>query len=466
MTAWPDHAIWWQLHPISFTGADPAARKDPGPGMRPGPSPAGRLPRIEAWLDYVIDLGCNGLALGPVFASESHGYDTVDHYRIDPRLGTGADFDHLIAQCHERGIRLLLDGVFNHVGRGFPAFQDVLAHGRSSAYAPWFVIDFDARKDTGGPDKDADRPDKYAGGFRYADFEGHHGLVALNHAEPAVQDYVADVMRYWLDRGADGWRLDAAYAVPPEFWRTITDRVRRDHPDAWLVGEVLHGDYVAAVRDGGLDSVTQYELWKAIWSSLNDRNFFELAWALGRHNDFAAAFLPLTFVGNHDVTRIASRLGDPRHLPHALAILFTVAGSPSVYAGDEQGFHGVKYERADGDAEIRPAFPASPEDLAPDGWPTYRLHQDLIGLRRRHPWLARSAAQVLTLQNESLGYLATSPDGGSRLAVLLNLSDDKSTFSLGDAPGGGTARLLLGSDNAGAAGSVEPHGWAILELSP
>jgi glycosidase len=470
MSDWPDHAIWWQLHPISFTGAESAARPDMRPGTRPGPSPAHRLPRIEAWLDYLIDLGCNGLALGPVFASESHGYDTVDHYRIDPRLGTGDDFGHLVAQCHERGIRLLLDGVFNHVGRGFPAFQDVLAHGRSSAYASWFVLDWDAQEhaggpgqDAGGPDKDAGGPDEDAGGFRYADFEGHHRLVALNHAEPAVQDYVADVMRHWLDRGADGWRLDAAYAVPPEFWRTVTDRVRRDHPDAWLVGEVLHGDYVAAVRDGGLDSVTQYELWKAIWSSLNDRNFFELAWALGRHNDFAAAFLPLTFVSNHDVTRIASRLEDPRHLPHALAILFTVAGSPSVYAGDEQGFRGVKYERAGGDAEIRPEFPASPEGLLPDGWPTYRLHQDLIGLRRRHPWLARSATQVVTLQNESLGYLATRPDGGPGLAVLLNLSDDKSTFPL---DGAGTVTQLLGSDEAAASGTVEPHGWAILELSP
>ena len=451
MSTWPDHAIWWQLHPISFTGAEPAALPD----MTPAP----RLARIGAWLDYVIDLGGNGLALGPVFASESHGYDTVDHYRIDPRLGTEEDFGHLAAQCRERGLRLLLDGVFNHVGRGFPAFQDVLAHGRSSAYASWFRIDFDADAPDGPGVPD---------GFRYRDFEGSHNLVALNHAEAAVQDYVADVMRYWLDRGADGWRLDAAYAVPLPFWRSVTDRVRRDHPDVWLVGEVLHGDYVAVVRESGLDSVTQYELWKAIWSSLNDRNFFELAWALGRHNDFAAAFLPLTFVGNHDVTRIASRIEDPRHLPHALAVLFTVAGSPSVYAGDEQGFRGVKYERADGDAEIRPAFPASPEDLPPDGWATYRLHQDLIGLRRRHPWLARSVTQPLTLQNEWFGYLATSPDGGSQLAVLLNLSDDKSTFSLGEAAAGVTVTHLLGSgDAAGAvAGSLEPHGWAILELKP
>jgi cyclomaltodextrinase / maltogenic alpha-amylase / neopullulanase len=473
MAAWPDHAIWWQLHPISFTGAEPTATAPPEtappetappetapaqtapaqtvpPGAEHG-AVVSRLPTIEAWLDYVIDLGCNGLSLGPVFASESHGYDTVDHYRIDPRLGTDADFGHLAAQCREHGIRLMLDGVFNHVGRGFAPFQDVLAHGRSSAYASWFVIDFDAD----GPD-----------GFGYADFEGNRNLVALNHAEPAVRDYVTGVMRHWLDRGASGWRLDAAYAVPSAFWHTVTDRVRGDHPGAWLVGEVLQGDYVEAVRDGGLDSVTQYELWKAIWSSLNDQNFFELAWALGRHNDFAAAFLPLTFVGNHDVTRIASRLDDPRHLPHALAVLFTVAGTPSVYAGDEQAFRGVKYDRAGGDAAVRPMFPASPEGLPPDGWATYRLHQDLIGLRRRHPWLARAATEVLTLQNETFGYLAASPDGGSRLAVLLNVSDDKATFPLGDQVAAGTVTQLLGSGDAAEAGGVEPHGWAILELRP
>src|ERR1019366_4539151 len=152
-------------------------------------------------------------------------------------------------------------------------------------------------------------------------------------------------------------------------WRTVTGRVRRDHPRAWIAGELIHGDFVAAIREGGLDSVTQYELWKAIWSSLNDGNFFELAWALDRHDSFAAAFRPLTFVGNHDVTRLASKLADPRHFAHALVILLTVAGTPSIYAGDEQAFRGVKHERADGDAEIRPAFPDSPGDLAPDGWP-------------------------------------------------------------------------------------------------
>ena len=434
MADWPEHAIWWQLHTISFTG--------------PGP-----LTRIEAWLDYLVDLGCNGLLLGPIFASETHGYDTVDYFRIDPRLGTDEDFGHLVEQCQARGVRLLLDGVFNHVGRGFGPFQDVLAHGRASAYAPWFRLDFDA-DGADGADGDPD-------GFGYADFEGHHELVALNHDEPAVQDYVTSVMTHWLDRGASGWRLDAAYAVPAPFWRAVTDRVRATHPDTWLVGEVIQGDYIAAVRDGGLDSVTQYELWKGIWSSLNDRNFFELAHTLTRHNEFAAAFLPQTFVGNHDVTRLASQLTDPEHLPHALAVLFTVAGSPSVYAGDEQAFRGVKYDRAGGDDEIRPAFPDSPDGLAPDGWPTYRLHQDLIGLRRRHPWLARAATEVLTVRNEALAYRASHPGDGPDLAVLLNVSADKVSFDLQ----GRAARYLLGSDDAAASGVLDAHGWAILELA-
>jgi glycosidase len=440
MAGWAEHVIWWQLHPISFTGAAPIA-VDTGALDAAAP----RLSRLEAWLDYLIDLGCNGLALGPVFASESHGYDTVDYFRIDPRLGTDDDFGRLVTASRSRGIRLLLDGVFNHVGRGFPAFQDVRAHGRSSGYANWFRLDFDA----GGPD-----------GFGYADFEGHRNLVALNHAEPAVQDYVSDVMRYWLDRGAAGWRLDAAYAVPVAFWRTVTGRVRRDHPDAWFVGEVIHGDYTAIVRDGGLDSVTQYELWKAIWSSLNDGNFFELAWALDRHNGFAEVFTPLTFVGNHDVTRIASGVGDPRHLPHALAILFTVAGTPSIYAGDEQAFRGVKYDRAGGDEEIRPAFPDTPDGLAPYGWPVYRLHQDLIGLRRRHPWMARARTRVLHLENEALAYESADPAGGAGVVVMLNISDAPVTFPLTGLAG----KPVLGSDSTGE--QLEPHGWAVLELHP
>jgi cyclomaltodextrinase len=187
------------------------------------------------------------------------------------------------------------------------------------------------------------------------------------------------------------------------------------------VGEVIHGDYSAIVRRTGLDAVTQYELWKAIWSSLNDGNFFELAWALERHNTYLETFVPMTFVGNHDVTRLASRLIDDRHLGHALVVLLTTGGTPSIYYGDEQAFRGVKEDRAGGDDAVRPAFPARPEELARYGWPVYRLHQDLAGLRRHHPWLHRARTRVLALAKDQLVYAA---EGGDehRLLVALNLA--------------------------------------------
>jgi cyclomaltodextrinase len=385
---WVRHAVWWQIYPLGFTGAYPAG----------GPDEPHRLGRLHAWLDYAIELGASGLALGPVFASETHGYDTVDHFRIDPRLGDEDDFAALMTAAHDRGLRVLLDGVFNHVGRGHPAFQAVLRDGDRAPAAGWF-----ARQGDG-----------------HATFEGHPGLVALNHAEPAVADLTVDVMRHWLDRGADGWRLDAAYAVPAEFWAGVLARVRERHPEAYIVGEVIHGDYAEFVASSTVDSVTQYELWKAIWSALNSANFFELSWALERHNGFLDGFVPLTFVGNHDVTRIASRLTDERDLPLALAILLTVGGTPSLYAGDEQAFRGVKEDRAGGDDAVRPRFPDKPADLVPYGRPTYRLYQELIGLRRRHPWLHRARTSTVRLTNERFAYDVS--DGTHRLRVTLDVA--------------------------------------------
>ncbi len=358
------------------------------------------------WLDYAVELGCSGLLLGPIFAAETHGYDTIDHFAVDRRLGDQADFDYLVAEAGQRGLRLVLDGVFNHVGRSFPMFQAALAGGPGSPAAQWF------------------RRDKESGD--YETFEGHDQLVALDHEEPEVLGYVVRAMTHWLDRGAAGWRLDAAYAVPPAFWAKALPRVRAAHPDAWFVGEVIHGDYAAYAAASGVDSVTQYELWKAIWSSLNDGNFFELAWALDRHNEILEAVTPQIFVGNHDVTRLASLLTDDRHIGHALAALFTVGGIPSVYYGDEQAWRGVKENRADGDDEIRPPFPAGPAELPPDGWPTYRLHQRLIGFRRRHPWLVRARTSVQHLTNEAFAFLAAAD--GAEIIVLLNVGDSEFRF--------------------------------------
>jgi len=402
-----EHTILWHLLPLSFTGAEPTSD-----GVR---HVQHRLPRVTAWLDRVIELGANGLQLGPVFDSETHGYDTTDHFRIDPRLGDDADFDDLVRQAHARGVQVVLDGVFNHVGRSFERFRRAEAGDPESAR--WF------RREGEG----------------WAVFEGHGALVALNHDEPAVLEHVVAVLRHWLDRGVDGWRLDAAYAVPTAFWRRVVEQVRASHPHAFLYGEVIHGDHRAFIRESGLDSLTQYELWKAVWSALNDRNLWELSHALGRHAELLPEVVPVTFVGNHDVTRIASRLTDPRHLDHAVVLLATLPGHPVVYAGDELGMEAVKEERAGGDDAIRPEFPDRPQ--APEGRAAgvLALHQRLIALRRRHPWLVDAVLEVTAVENERLVYRLSRRDGGSeRLEVVLNLSEAQVAPAGGELIEGGT----------------------------
>ncbi|MGY4645154.1 alpha-amylase family protein [Cellulomonas sp. URHB0016] len=392
---WVESCIWWHVYPLGFTGAPIREAHDSAP----------RLRQLGSWLDYAVELGVSGLVLGPVFASESHGYDSVDQYRIDPRLGDNDDLDKLVAACRERGLRLVLDGVFNHVGAGHPWVRRALDEGPDGEYAHFFRVDWST----------PDAP-------RVGDFEGHSSLVALDHGDPRVADYVADVMTTWLDRGIDGWRLDAAYAVPPSFWAEVLPRVRAAHPDAWFLGEVIHGDYGAIAAASGMDSITQYELWKAIWSSLVDRNYFELDWALARHGEFCRDVLPTTFVGNHDVTRIATTVG-PGGAVLALVVLMTVAGVPSVYYGDEQAFLGVKEERLGGDDEVRPAMPPTPAGLAPWGEWMYRVHQDLVGLRRRHPWLVRATTKTTELTNTRYAYTARPATGPGALHVELDVTD-------------------------------------------
>ena len=433
MPSWVQYAVFWQIYPLGFVGAP--TMMDPSAGV------IHRLDRIIDWLDYAVDLGVSAILLNPIFASATHGYDTIDHFRIDPRLGDETDFDRLIAAANQRGLRIVLDGVFNHVGRDFPRFVEAETKGRGSDAAQWF------------------RPVDAAAG-RWATFEGHEGLITLNHDNPAVAEYVADVMTHWLDRGISGWRLDAAYATPPSFWAHVLPQVRQSHPDAYIFGEVIHGDYTGFVQESGVDAVTQYELWKAIWSTMNDGNFFELAWALDRHNGFLEHFVPLTFVGNHDVTRIASRLDDIRHLPHALVLLFLLGGTPSVYSGDEQGFRGIKEDRAGGDDAVRPAFPDSPDALPPDGWTVYRLHQDLIGLRRRNPRMVRARTETVHLENRQM-VIKVSADG-NRLVIAFNLDDDHARLPVGDANGVLMGSGVLARNGSSATVDLEGHGWAVL----
>ncbi len=385
---------WWHVYPLGFTDA---------PMTRDGGPHEPRLRRLLGWLDHARDLGATGLLLGPVFDSATHGYDTLDHLRIDPRLGTEEDLDALLAAAHDRGLNVALDGVFNHVSDQ----HATVVRAREAGFT--------------GPDAAWLRVEETPAGPRPRVFEGHAALVELDHGNPEVAAYVAGVMNHWLNRGVDAWRLDAAYAVAPELWAPILATVRARHPEAWVFGEVIHGDYADVVARSGMDSVTQYELWKATWSSLTDRNFFELDWTLTRHNAFLETFVPQTFVGNHDVTRIATTLG-PAGATVALAVLMTVGGVPSIYYGDELGWTGVKEHRAGGDDAIRPPYPAEPSVLTGDAR-VHQAHRDLIALRRTRPWLTTATTQTLELTNARYRYRTVPADGGPGLEVELDVAD-------------------------------------------
>ncbi|MDR0944577.1 MAG: alpha-amylase [Bifidobacteriaceae bacterium] len=390
MTTPPPAALWY-VYPLGFTGA-PIRRPDPDSFAS---APAHRLRRVAAWLDYAANLGVDGIVLGPVLLSKTHGYDTLDYFRIDPRLGDEDDFLDLVRAAHARGLALYGDGVFNHVSADHPALRAALAGGPDSPGAGMFQV---AWRAPGGP-----RPHP---------FEGHGELVCFDHASGETADFVTEVMDYWLSRGLDGFRLDAAYATGPKFWRRVLPGVRAAHPGAWFFAEVIHGNYASEVKAAGYDSLTQYELWKAIWSSLLDPNFFELDWSLKRHNRFLEDFAPVTFVSNHDVTRIASQVG-PGKAALAAVILMTVGGIPCVYSGDEQAFTGVKEERVGGDDAVRPEFPPDPSGLAPFGWWMYDLYRELLELRRANPWLRRAQSTTQALTTSHYAYRVAAGGGAA-----------------------------------------------------
>ncbi len=366
-----EHSILWHVYPLGFTGAPIREAHDSKP----------RLRELVNWLDYAVELGVNGLLMGPIFTSTSHGYDTLNFYEIDPRLGTRADWDYFVQECRKRGLGIMLDGVFNHVGREHPDAAE--------------LVDF---TETGEPKL----------------FEGHRSLLALKHHDPKIERLVEDVMCYWLEAGATSWRLDASNTVPAEFWGRVLPRVRERFPNTWFIGEAIHGDYEQFVAESTIDSLTQYRLWKAVWSSLKDRNFFELEYAFEQNNDYLNFMIPNTFIGNHDVTRIATMVGRDAAVL-ALTVLMTVGGVPSIYYGDEQAYTALKTDRTGGDDAIRPMFDGGHDEEM------FRLHQQLIGLRRRHPWLTEARASTVHLTNEEFRYRVES--GDDHLFVTLDVRD-------------------------------------------
>lgn len=327
--AWYDEAVFYHIYPLGLTGAP--MHNDYG-------APQPRLRTLFPWINHMAELGCNALYIGPLFESQSHGYDTTDYRKLDSRLGTNQDFKDFVAACHGKGIRVVLDGVFNHTGRDFFAFRDIQEHREDSQYRDWYCnVDF--RGDT-----------EYQDGFSYENWGGYNLLAKLNQRNPAVQEYLCDTVKFWASEfDIDGIRLDAADVLDFDFMRALRRTADTVKADFWLMGEVIHGDYGRWLAPGLLHSVTNYRLHKALYSGHNDHNYFEIAHTVRETN---LKWKLYNFVDNHDVARIASKLSAKANLLPVHVLLYTLPGIPSVYYGSEFGIEGKK-ERGS-DASLRP----------------------------------------------------------------------------------------------------------------
>ncbi len=336
---WAEESVFYQIYPLGFCGAP--FEND---GLK-----AHRILKVADWIPHLKKLGVNAVYFSPLFESDTHGYNTRDYRRIDTRLGDEQDFQQVVQKLHDNGIRVVLDGVFNHVGRGFWAFQDVLKNRESSPYKDWFYrIDFNGNSN-------------YNDGLWYEGWEGCYDLVKLNLRNPEVVQYLLDCVSFWVRTwDIDGLRLDVAYSLEPEFLRRLRVHCDSLKQDFFLVGEVLHGDYNRIMNPEMLHSVTNYECYKGLYSSFNSMNMFEIIHSLLRQFGpeqwclYTGKHL-LSFVDNHDVSRIASILQNEKHLPLIYALLFGMPGIPCLYYGSEWG---AKADKGEGDPALRPCFEA------------------------------------------------------------------------------------------------------------
>jgi len=418
MAHWIWDSFFYHIFPLGLCAAP--SRNDLGATPQP------RLQTLLPWLDHLQNLGVNAVYLGPVFESSTHGYDTVDLFRVDRRLGTQTTLVELADQMHRRGIRLVLDGVFHHVGRDFWAFRDVIQNGKHSPYRHWFHLDFS-------------RPGPRGDGFHYARWQGHDGLVKLNLAHPEVREHLLHAVDHWRDRlGLDGLRLDAADCLDRDFMRDLARHCHGDGSDFCLIGEVIHGDYRRWI-EAGLDSVTNYEAYKGLWSSLNDANYFEIAHCLDRQFGEPGLYagVPLyAFADNHDVDRVASRLHDAAHLYPLYCLLMTMPGVPSVYYGSEWGWPGRKAHGSD--APLRPSIEidrAAAEAPHPD---LCAVIQRLARLRSRRVALRHGDYTTLHVAPRTLAFSRSVDD--QRVVVVVHAGDEPTAVDLA-IPGTDRGRL-------------------------
>ena len=396
--AWYDEAVFYHIYPLGLTGA---------PKENSYGEPVHRLNNLLPWIGHIKEIGCNALYVGPLFESVGHGYETTDYKKLDTRLGTNEDLTNFVAECHKQGIRVILDGVFNHTGRDFFAFQDIKQNRENSQYKDWYCdVNFWGNN-------------SYNDGFSYANWGGYDLLVKLNQKNPAVKDYICDVIRFWVSEfDIDGIRLDAADVMDFEYMKALRNVANEVKPGFWLMGEVIHGDYSRWVNDGTLHSVTNYMLHKALYSAHNDHNYFEVAHTIKYVNDMVGNNLKLyTFVDNHDVERIYTKLNNKAHFEPVYVMLYTLPGIPSLYYGSEFGIEGRKDRYSDD--SLRPALNYDDYKDAVQTNPCTKLIATLGKLRQNVKALCYGEYKQLELQNTHFAY-ARILDGKSVITTVNN----------------------------------------------
>jgi len=399
---WTKDAIFYHIYPLGLLGAPEHHNAD---------HLTHRLPELREWAPHLRNLGVNALYLGPLFQSSTHGYDTVDYFQVDRRLGDADDLRDLVSHFHAHGIRVVLDAVFNHVSREFPAFQGVREEGARSPHADWFQgMRFDSPNSLGDP-------------FSYDAWNGHLELPALNLKNQRVKEHLLQAVEMWIrEFDIDGLRLDAADCVDSDFQKELRHFTTTRKADFWLLGEIIHGDYRAWANPETLHSVTNYECYKGLYSSLNDSNYHEMAWSLNRQFGPEGIYRGLrlyNFADNHDVNRVASTLAQPSHLYPLYVLLFSMPGIPSLYYGSEWGYPGVKAQESD--APLRPRLRLVDARAGAPQPDLEAVIRRLARIRQEREALKSGVYRQLSVAHEQFAFLRQTSDEAA--VILLNASD-------------------------------------------
>ena len=429
--SWYNEAIFYHIYPLGLTGA---------PKHNDYSAPVSRLNTLLPWIDHIREIGCTALYIGPLFESVGHGYETTDYKKLDSRLGTNEDLKNFVAACHEKEIKVIFDGVFNHTGRDFFAFKDIQQNREHSRYLNWYCnVNFGGNTE-------------YNDGFSYENWGGYNLLVKLNQRNPEVQNYICDVIRFWVSEfDVDGIRLDAADVLDFDFMRALRRTAAEVKEDFWLMGEVIHGDYSRWVNGETLHSVTNYALHKALYSGHNDHNYFEIAHTVKYLQNMGNLDL-YNFVDNHDVTRVASILTNEKHLPLIYALMFGMPGIPCVYYGSEWGEEGVK--APNNDYALRPCFEEpKPNELTEE-------IKKMIHVRTGSNALCHGSYRNVVLTNHQLIFERRTDD--ERMLVAINASDAPFTAHNGEL--GGTMTDLLTGNEIQMSGQLEMPPYSVQYL--